>query len=81
MDEYSLYPKKFRNLAGMLPPRAAKTCKPVERILVILHTKARLRHLHMFPSGVSSRLCQGANGPAHGFVCDFDEPTYHVNEL
>lgn len=81
MDEYRLYPKEFRNFAGMLSSRTTKTCKPVGWILVVPPAKARPQHLHMFPGGVSSRLGQGADGPAHGFVCDFDESTHKVNEL
>lgn len=80
MDEYRLYPEKFRNLASVLSSRTAETCKPVELILVIPPAKARPQHQHMFSGGVSSRLGQGANGPAHGLVCDFDESNHKVNE-
>ena len=80
MDKDRLYPEQFCDLAGVLTSRAAKTCEPVQIISVASTTKVRPRHLHVFPGGVSSRLSQGADGSAHGLVCDFDESIHQVNE-
>jgi hypothetical protein len=49
MDEYRLYPEKFRNLAGMLPSRTAKTCKPVEWVLVMPPAKPAQGTYTCFP--------------------------------
>ena len=80
MDEDSLYPEQFCDLAGVLSSCAAKTCEPVQRISCASTTKVRRQHLHMFPGGISSRLGQGADGSAHSLVCDFDKSIRQINE-
>jgi hypothetical protein len=81
MDKDRLYPEQFCDLAGVLPSRTAKTCEPVQKVSAASTTKGSSNGTYTcFPGGVSSRLGQGADGSAHGLVCDLDESIHQVNE-
>ena len=80
MDEDSLYPEQFRDLAGVLTPCTAEAREPVQKLSAAASTKGRPWHPHVFSSGVSPRLGQGADGSTHGLVRDFDESISQVNE-